>query len=339
MEIEAQVAALGGESSQMAEALRHFSVPSMSAKTIVYKGLLRPDQLRNLYPDLSAPDYISRLAVYHARFSTNTMSTWAGAQPGRHVAHNGEINTIGNNERQWLNRMAAMEVENFSFGSGLSDSLRFDRALEQLLREGKSLTQAMYTLVPPAWRSREDMPQSLKDFFAWQSLGFEPWDGPAAMVITDGDAAEMHLDRSGLRPARYTILKDGTVIAGSEEGVLPVHASQIYHRGSLRSGQSLRVDPTQPDEAARIIDGETAGAVYRLCRTACQPYRTVAGGRFYSNFPRSSRCILTPSPSGGLWLVSGSAGALHRSHGGNGQGKGLCHGRRYAPLPAFPPCR
>jgi glutamate synthase (NADPH/NADH) large chain len=256
MEIEAQVAALGGESSQMAEALRHFSVPSMSAKTIVYKGLLRPDQLRNLYPDLSAPDYISRLAVYHARFSTNTMSTWAGAQPGRHVAHNGEINTIGNNERQWLNRMAAMEVENFSFGSGLSDSLRFDRALEQLLREGKSLTQAMYTLVPPAWRSREDMPQSLKDFFAWQSLGFEPWDGPAAMVITDGDAAEMHLDRSGLRPARYTILKDGTVIAGSEEGVLPVHASQIYHRGSLRSGQSLRVDPTQPDEAARIIDGE-----------------------------------------------------------------------------------
>lgn len=225
-------------------------VASFSAQTIVYKGMLTAGQLRSYYPDLSARDFCSRYALAHARFSTNTLPRWELAQPFRRICHNGEINTLRGN----VNRMRARES---LLGDGVfqddldrlrpvvdtqgSDSRAVDSAVELLVHGGRSLDHALAMLVPQAWEHDDSLPRSQRAFYRYHACLMEPWDGPAAIAFGDGTQVGALLDRSGLRPARYTVLADGRFVLASEAGALDVPASQVDARGRLGPGHMIRV--------------------------------------------------------------------------------------------------
>ncbi|MFM8927356.1 MAG: glutamate synthase large subunit [Rhodoluna sp.] len=234
--------------------------PSLSAKTIVYKGMLTTMQLEPFYPDLSSPLFESKLALVHSRFSTNTFPSWPLAHPFRFIAHNGEINTVKGN-RNWMRaREAKLESELLPFlqelkpiiSSGASDSASFDEVLELLVLSGRSLPHALMMMIPEAWEKQTDMSKQLKDFYEYHSMLMEPWDGPAAVLFTDGDLVGATLDRNGLRPGRYIVTEDGLVVLASEIGVVEIDPSRIVRKGRLQPGRMFLADTA----SGRLIDDE-----------------------------------------------------------------------------------
>ncbi len=225
-----------------AEGVRMY-VPSCSCRTVVYKGLMAGTHLAAFYRDLADARTESQIAVFHQRYSTNTLPDWRLAQPFRLLAHNGEINTLSGN-RAWMRAREAElpeELRPVVWAEG-SDSANLDNVLELLVRRGFDVAEALMTLVPAAWEGRADMAPSVRDFYRFQSTRFEPWDGPAALAFSDGTVAGAALDRNGLRPVRYQITGDGTVVAASEAGVIPLEPSQVVERGRLGPGQIILVD-------------------------------------------------------------------------------------------------
>ncbi|MBO7687570.1 MAG: glutamate synthase subunit alpha, partial [Kiritimatiellae bacterium] len=209
---------------------------SLSSRTIVYKGLLLATQVERFYPDLADPDFVSALALVHQRYSTNTFPTWDLAHPFRMIAHNGEINTIKGN----LNALAArgLDVAN----SRQSDSASLDNVFELLLRSGRDLPHAMLMLIPQAWGEKYHMGHDVRGFFEYHSALMEPWDGPAAVAFSDGVTAGAALDRNGLRPARWTLTKDGLFVLASEAGVLDIPPADVARHGRLKPGSMVYLD-------------------------------------------------------------------------------------------------
>ncbi|MBV9508542.1 MAG: glutamate synthase large subunit [Acidobacteriia bacterium] len=236
-----------------------FYIPSLSSRTIVYKGLLLAPQIADFYPELSDPDVVSALCLVHQRFSTNTFPTWQLAHPFRYVAHNGEINTLKGNVA-WMHARQSILASPL-FGSDIkklfpiippngSDSAAFDNALELLVMSGRSIQHAMAMLIPEAWASNPHMPAEKRAFYEYHASLMEPWDGPAAIAFTDGRVIGATLDRNGLRPARYLVTNDDMIIMASETGVLPVKPENVRFKGRLQPGKMLLVDTVE----GRIID-------------------------------------------------------------------------------------
>ncbi len=239
----------------------YFYLPSLSSRTMVYKGLLLADQVSRYYPDLASEDMVSALALVHQRYSTNTFPTWDLAHPFRFLAHNGEINTLRGN----INWMHAREtlLQSNNFGKDLqkifpvvvpggSDSATLDNVLELLVLGGRSLGHAMMMLIPEPWDGHETMTDDRKAFYEYHACLMEPWDGPASIAFTDGIRMGAVLDRNGLRPSRYTVTKDDLVIMASETGVLPIPPENVAMKGRLQPGRMFFVDPEQE----RIIADE-----------------------------------------------------------------------------------
>ncbi|MCD6354979.1 MAG: glutamate synthase large subunit [Prolixibacteraceae bacterium] len=241
-----------------------FYQPSFSAKIIVYKGMLTPEQLRNFYLDFKSEKFKSAIALVHSRFSTNTFPTWDLAQPFRIVAHNGEINTVRGN-RLWMQaREGLMKSEVFGddlkkllpvIEPGKSDSASFDNVLEFLHMTGRSLAHSLCMMIPESFNQKNPIPESLKAFYEYHSTIMEPWDGPASMVFSDGRYIGGTLDRNGLRPSRYVITKNNLIVMGSEVGVQTFKPEEIKIKSRLRPGKILLVD-TQlgiiiPDEEVK----------------------------------------------------------------------------------------
>ena len=238
-----------------------FYICSLSNTNIIYKGMLSSMQVRQYYPDLTNPYFTSGLALVHSRFSTNTFPTWSLAQPFRLLAHNGEINTIRGN-RGWmqaresvLSSEALGDVKDISpiVQSGMSDSASLDNVLEFFVMSGLSLPHAMSVLVPESFNDKNPISEDLKAFYEYHSILMEPWDGPAALLFSDGRFAGGMLDRNGLRPARYTITKNDTMVVVSEVGVMDFDPTEIAEKGRLQPGKILLID-TQ--EGKIYYDGE-----------------------------------------------------------------------------------
>jgi len=238
-----------------------FYVCSLSAKTIIYKGMLTPDQVERYYPDLTDSSFASALCLVHSRFSTNTFPTWERAHPYRYVAHNGEINTLRGN----INWMHARQSQFASdlFGNDLkklmpivnedgSDSAMFDNALEFLTLAGRSLPHAVMMMIPEPWENHESMDPAKRAFYEYHSCLQEPWDGPASIAFTDGVRIGAVLDRNGLRPSRYYVTKDDRVIMASEVGVLDVPPEMIVQKGRLQPGRMFLIDTKE----GRIVADE-----------------------------------------------------------------------------------
>ena len=238
-----------------------FYICSLSSKNIIYKGMLTSGQLRRYFPDLSSPYFTSGLALVHSRFSTNTFPKWKLAQPFRLLAHNGEINTIRGN-RGWMKaRESVLSSEALGdikdlrpiLQEGMSDSASLDNVFEFLTMSGLSLPQAMAILVPESFNDKNPISEDLKAFYEYHSILMEPWDGPAALLFSDGRYAGGMLDRNGLRPSRYTITKQGMIVVASEVGVMDFEPSDIVSKGRLQPGKILLID-TQ--EGKIYYDGE-----------------------------------------------------------------------------------
>ena len=234
---------------------------SLSTKNIIYKGMLTSGQLRRYFPDLSSPYLTSGLALVHSRFSTNTVPTWSLAQPFRLLAHNGEINTIRGN-RGWmkaresvLSSEALGDIREISpiVEEGMSDSASLDNVFEFLTMSGMSLPQAMAILVPESFNDKNPISEDLKAFYEYHSILMEPWDGPAALLFSDGRYAGGMLDRNGLRPSRYTITRQGMMVVASEVGVMDFEPGDVVSKGRLQPGKILLID-TQ--EGRIYYDGE-----------------------------------------------------------------------------------
>src|SRR5579871_192741 len=239
------------ESRLAAAGLEEVYIASLSARTLVYKGLLTAAKLPRFYPDLVDPRYESALAVFHQRYSTNTFPSWRLAQPMRLLAHNGEINTVQGN-RNWMATREASTLANH-WGEDAdwlrpiiepvgSDSTSLDNALELVVRSGRPLLHALSLLAPEAWEGRHDLSPSIKSFFQAHAPMMEPWDGPAALVFSDGIMAGAALDRNGLRPLRYVISDDGLVVCGSEVGIVPLDDAKVVAKGRLGPGHVFAVD-------------------------------------------------------------------------------------------------
>ena len=240
---------------------KDFYICSLSNSNIVYKGMLSSIQVRQYFPDLTNPYFTSGLALVHSRFSTNTFPTWSLAQPFRLLAHNGEINTIRGN-RGWMQaRESVLSSETLGdirqispiIQPGMSDSASLDNALEFFVMSGLSLPHAMSVLVPESFNDKNPISEDLKAFYEYHSILMEPWDGPAALLFSDGRFAGGMLDRNGLRPARYTITKNDTMVVASEVGVMDFDPTEIAEKGRLQPGKILLID-TQ--EGKIYYDGE-----------------------------------------------------------------------------------
>ena len=260
-------------SSKLSQA-SYFYLPSLSTHTLIYKGLLIPEDIKGYYQDLSDPAVVTRLALVHQRFSTNTFPTWDLAQPFRCMCHNGEINTFRGN----LSRMQVREelLESDLFGSdikkilpvilkGKSDSSSMDMVVELLLATGRSLPEVMMMLVPEAWEKHTAMDDNKKAFYKYNACIMEPWDGPASIPFTDGKYIGALLDRNGLRPSRYSVTKDGYVVMSSETGVLDIAPENIERHGRLEPGKMFLVNM---DEGRIIEDDEIKNEV-----TTKRPYK------------------------------------------------------------------
>ena len=226
---------------------------SLSSRTVVYKGLLTPDQLPAFYVDLADPAFETSFAVFHQRYSTNTQPSWAMAQPFRFVAHNGEINTISANRRglhakeRVLKQALQLPADVRVLEDRVSDSASFDNGLELLLRQNYTAAAGMLAMVPPAWETNPQITPDLRRFLEAHAPLQEPWDGPAAMVFTDGRTVGAKLDRNGLRPLRYTLTASGLLVVGSEVGIADLHGEQVAERQRLGPGETLVCDPATGD--------------------------------------------------------------------------------------------
>ncbi|MFP4156257.1 MAG: glutamate synthase large subunit [Opitutales bacterium] len=239
-----------------------FYISSLSSRTMTYKGMLTTEQLEQYFPDLSDDAMESALALTHSRFSTNTFPSWPRAQPFRYLCHNGEINTVRGNEN-WLHARQ-MQLASEVFGDDLkkllpiiredgSDSQKFDNCLEFLVLSGRSLAHAMMMMIPEPWERHKSMPQWKRDFYEYHACLMEPWDGPAAMAISDGIQVGGTLDRNGLRPSRYYVTSDDKVILASEVGVLEgIEPKNVVKKGRLEPGRMFMIDM----EKGRIVGDE-----------------------------------------------------------------------------------
>ena len=253
---------------------REYYVPSMSCRTIIYKGLLLADQVGKYFKDLADPRVVSALALVHQRFSTNTFPEWPLAHPYRMVAHNGEINTVKGNFNWMRAREGVMKspvlgddlkkLYPISF-EGQSDTATFDNALELLTMSGYPLAHAMMMMIPEAWEQHTTMDERRRAFYEYHASMLEPWDGPAAMVFTDGRQIGATLDRNGLRPARYIVTDDDLVVMASESGVLPIPESHIIKKWRLQPGKMFLIDLDQ----GRIVDDEELKHQF----ASAKPYR------------------------------------------------------------------
>ncbi|HUW84806.1 MAG TPA: glutamate synthase large subunit [Phycisphaerae bacterium] len=252
----------------------YFYIPSLSHRTMCYKGLLLADQIETFYPDLTDPTMVSGLALVHQRYSTNTFPTWDLAQPFRFLCHNGEINTLRGNIN-WMHARQSLFKSDLFGGDmgklfpivtpGASDSAILDNAIELLYHSGRSLPHAVMMVIPEAWQNHERMPDEKRAFYEYHSCLTEPWDGPASIPFTDGHCIGAVLDRNGLRPSRYTVTKDGYVVMASETGVLEIDPANVAQKGRLQPGRMFLVDIDQ----GRIIDDEELKS--EVCRR--KPYR------------------------------------------------------------------
>ena len=269
-----------------------FYIVSLSTKNIVYKGMLSSLQLRNYFPDLTNSYFTSGLALVHSRFSTNTFPTWGLAQPFRLLAHNGEINTIRGN-RGWMEARESV-LSSPALGDireirpivqpGMSDSASLDNVLEFLLMSGLSLPHAMAMLVPESFNEKNPISEDLKAFYEYHSILMEPWDGPAALLFSDGRYAGGMLDRNGLRPARYLITQGGMMVVASEVGVMDFEPGDIKEKGRLQPGKILLID-TEKGEIC--YDGELKKQL-----AEAKPYRTwLAGNRIELDELKSGRKV------------------------------------------------
>ncbi len=253
---------------------REYYVPSMSCRTIIYKGLLLADQVGKYFKDLADPRVVSALALVHQRFSTNTFPEWPLAHPYRMVAHNGEINTVKGNFNWMRAREGVMKspvlgddlkkLYPISF-EGQSDTATFDNALELLTMSGYPLAHAMMMMIPEAWEQHATMDERRRAFYEYHAAMMEPWDGPASMVFTDGRQIGATLDRNGLRPARYIVTDDDMVVMASEAGVLPIPESKIVKKWRLQPGKMFLIDLDQ----GRIVDDEELKHQF----ASAKPYR------------------------------------------------------------------
>src|SRR2546428_9614237 len=246
--------------SDMAER-GYFYLPSLSANTLIYKGMLSADQIETMFPDITDPLVEAALALVHQRFSTNTFPSWPLAHPYRYIAHNGEINTLRGNinwmkAREALCRSALLgeDLEKILpiVIEGGSDSPLFDNFLELLVMAGRPLPLAVLMMIPEPWSGHESMSAERKDFYEYHGCLMEPWDGPASIAFTDGTVIGAVLDRNGLRPSRYYVTKDGLVVLASEVGVLDIPPDQVSMKGRLQPGRMLLVDTGQ----GRIVDDD-----------------------------------------------------------------------------------
>ena len=247
-------------------------VPSLSCRTIVYKGMFLVNQLRTFFVDLCDPDYESAIAMVHSRFSTNTMPSWNRAHPNRFIVHNGEINTIKGNADKMLAREETMYTQKFSeedmtkvlpvISQSGSDSAMLDNTLEFLVMSGMDLPLAMTIMIPEPWAHNETLSQEERDFYQYYATMMEPWDGPASILFSDGDVMGAILDRNGLRPSRYYVMDDGRLILSSEVGVLPLDESHVVKKERLHPGKLLLVDTREK----RIILDEEIKEKYALSK-------------------------------------------------------------------------
>ena len=252
---------------------KDFYIVSLSSRTIIYKGMLSSTQVRTYFSDLTQPYFTSGLAIVHSRFSTNTFPTWSLAQPFRLLAHNGEINTIRGN-RGWMEARESV-LSTPTLGNvkdirpivqpDMSDSASLDNVLEFFVMSGLSLPHAMAMLVPESFNDKNPISEDLKAFYEYHSILMEPWDGPAALLFSDGRYAGGMLDRNGLRPARYLITHDGMMVVASEAGVISFEAEKIKEKGRLQPGKILMVDT---EEERIYYDGELKEQL-----AAAKPYR------------------------------------------------------------------
>ncbi|GGK13807.1 glutamate synthase [Yeosuana aromativorans] len=238
-----------------------FYLPSLSTKIIIYKGLLVPEDIKLFYKDLTDPLFVTRLALVHQRFSTNTFPTWDLAQPFRYMCHNGEINTLRGNVARMFSRQELMKSDWFGEDiknilpivlPGKSDSASMDMVVELLLMTGRSLPEVMMMLIPEAWEKNPEMSEAKKAFYEFNSCLMEPWDGPASIPFTDGNYIGAVLDRNGLRPSRYTVTKSGYVIMSSETGVIEIEPKNVEYHGRLEPGKMFLVDMNE----GRIVNDE-----------------------------------------------------------------------------------
>ena len=240
------------EKAAAAAQVHGFYVASLSCRSIIYKGMMLAEQVAEFYPDLKDNRFESAFAIYHQRYSTNTFPQWWLAQPFRMLAHNGEINTLKGNVN-WMKsheiRMASASFGDYAeaimpiIATGSSDSAALDAVFEVMVRAGRSAPMAKTMLVPESWSKQAvDLPQAWRDMYSYCNTVIEPWDGPAALAMTDGRWVCAGLDRNGLRPMRYVITADGLVIAGSEAGMVPVDETAVAEKGALGPGQLLAVD-------------------------------------------------------------------------------------------------
>ncbi len=242
-------------------ATEEFYICSLSARIIVYKGMIACDEISNFFHDLRDESVVSAFAMVHSRFSTNTLGEWKLAHPYRHVVHNGEINTLRGNIN-WMHARESMFASP-DFGDditklspiiipGASDTAGFDNALELLMHTGRSLPHSLMMMIPEAWERNPDMPAARRDFYEYHAALMEPWDGPALIAATDGTRVAAILDRNGLRPFRYTVTKDDLLVMGSETGVLDIPPAEVAYKGRLSPGRMFLVDPSK----GRIIGDE-----------------------------------------------------------------------------------
>jgi len=235
--------------------------PSLSARTMVYKGMLTTDQLEPFFPDLSDQRFVTELALVHSRFSTNTFPSWPLAHPYRLIAHNGEINTVKGN-RNWMQARESQLASDVIPGDlerlfpictpGVSDSASFDEVLELLHLGGRSLPHAVLMMIPEAWENHSEMDPARRAFYEFHSSFMEPWDGPACVTFTDGTVIGAVLDRNGLRPGRYWVTDDGLVVLASETGVLDLEPGRVVRKGRLQPGRMFLVDT----EHGRIVSDD-----------------------------------------------------------------------------------
>ena len=271
--------------------------PSLSSRTLVYKGMVTTLQLEPFYPDLSDERFTSKLALVHSRYSTNTFPSWPLAQPFRMIAHNGEINTVEGN-RNWM-RARQSQLESELLGDltsilpintpGASDSASFDEVVELLTLSGRSLPHSIMMMVPEAWENQVDVDPARRDFYEYHSMLMEPWDGPAALVFTDGSVVGATLDRNGLRPGRFLVTNDGLVVLASEIGVIDVDQSTVIRKGRLQPGKMFLVDTVN----GVIIEDDDIKAEL----AAAEPYgEWLEAGRIHlKDLPDREHIVHTPA--------------------------------------------
>ncbi|HEY3819469.1 MAG TPA: glutamate synthase large subunit [Polyangiaceae bacterium] len=269
--------------------LTGFYMPSLSSKTVIYKGLSLPERLADFYLDLREEETRSRLALVHSRFSTNTFPTWERAHPYRRIAHNGEINTLRGNQT-WMHAREPL-LASAAFGEHLadfkpiirpggSDSASLDNVVDFLVAGGRSLPHVMMMLVPEAWEGHDDMPAERRAFYEYHSSLVEPWDGPAALLFTDGHYVGATLDRNGLRPMKYVVTSTGFVVAASELGVLDFEPEEVLEKGRLQPGKMFLVDLTK----GRLVGDE-------------EIKREVAAQKPYAQWLEDNKLELTTLPA------------------------------------------